>query len=135
LLVALFDGLSAVAGDSDPTARELYRAGTFILTATVALLVISVATGIVDRARADLTDSNVRARVYLHIALMSTMAGAIVCGVALRYYVYDDALRTPGVVLAVTLAALVASLLGADVGGRLTYRLGLGVRPRPRGEA
>jgi hypothetical protein len=51
LLVAVFDVVS-VAGGTLPWAREVYRAGTFGLMVTSALLVVALITGLVDRARA-----------------------------------------------------------------------------------
>jgi uncharacterized membrane protein len=115
-------------------ARELYRAGTFVLMVGSAAIGVAIATGLVDRARA--VDPRVRGRVNLHAVLMSFVAGAAVLDLALRRLVHPGAERTPGLVLAITLLAMALSLVGGDLGGRLTYRLGVGVRSqRQRPEA
>ena len=130
LLVAVFD-VASVAGGSRPWARELYRAGTFVLMVASAAMVVAIATGLVDRTRA--ADPLVRGRVNRHAVLMGLMAGAAVLDLALRRLIYPDADRTPGIVLAITLLVLALSLVGGDLGGRLTYRLGVGVRSRRQG--
>jgi uncharacterized membrane protein len=127
LLVAVFDVVS-VAGGTRPWARELYRAGTFGLMVTSALLVVALTTGLVDRARGGV-EGGERDRVNLHAVLMSLMAGAAVVDLAVRRLVHADAHRTPAIVLAITLLALLVSVAGGNLGGRLTYRLGVGVRP------
>jgi uncharacterized membrane protein len=130
LLVAAFDVVS-VAGGSRPWARELYRAGTFVLMVGSAAMVVAIATGLVDRTRA--VDPRIRGRVNLHAVLMSLVAGAAVLDLALRRAVHPDAQRTPGIVLAITLLAMALSLVGGALGGRLTYRLGVGVRSQRQG--
>jgi uncharacterized membrane protein len=96
-----------------------------------AAMVVAIATGLVDRTRA--ADPLVRGRVNRHAVLMGLMAGAAVLDLALRRLIYPDADRTPGIVLAITLLVLALSLVGGDLGGRLTYRLGVGVRSRRQG--
>lgn len=130
VMVAAFDVVS-VAGHSRPWAHELYRAGTFVLMVASAAMVVAIGTGLVDRAR--VRDARVRHRVNKHAILMGLMAGVAVMDLALRRLVHADAQRTPGTVLAMSLLALAISLVGGDLGGRLTYRLGVGVRP-PREE-
>jgi hypothetical protein len=58
------------------------------------------------------------------------VASAAVVDLALRRLIHDDAQRTPGIVLAISLLALAFSLVGGDLGGRLTDRLDVGVRPQ-----
>jgi uncharacterized membrane protein len=96
-----------------------------------AAMVVAIATGLVDRTRA--ADPLVRGRVNRHAVLMGVMAGTAVLDLALRRLIYPDADRTPGIVLAITLLVLALSLVGGDLGGRLTYRLGVGVRSRRQG--
>jgi uncharacterized membrane protein len=96
-----------------------------------AAMVVAIATGLVDRARA--VDPSIRGRVNVHAVLMSLVAGAVVLDLALRRAVHPDAQRTPGIVLAITLLALALSLVGGGLGGRLTYRLGVGVRSQRQG--
>src|SRR5262245_43051540 len=130
VFVAVFDALSAVAGGSRPWARDLYRSGTFVLSAMPALIGVAVATGFADRARATAAHARVRARVNLHAAAMIAMALASAGNLALRRVAYADGRHTPAAVLAVTVVALVAAVVGGDLGGRLTYRAGVGVRPQ-----
>jgi uncharacterized membrane protein len=132
VLVAVFDVVSAAAGSTRPWARELYRSGTFVLSATPVLIAAAIGTGLIDRARATIAETPVRAQVNLHAAVMVVMAAASGGDLALRRFVYPDAQRTPWVVLGVTVVALVAALVGGDLGGRLTYRAGVGVQPQHR---
>lgn len=127
VIVAGLDVMS-LAGHSRPWAHELYRAGTFVLMVASAAMVVAIGTGLVDRAR--IRDDRVRNRVNKHAALMDLMAGVALMDLALRRLVHADAQRTPGIVLAMSLLALALSLVGGDLGGRLTYRLGVGVRPQ-----
>jgi uncharacterized membrane protein len=132
VLVAVFDVVSAAAGSTRPWARELYRSGTFALSASPALIAAAIGTGLIDRARATTASTPVRARVNLHAVVMVVMAAASAGDVAVRRIVYPDAQRTPWVVLGVTMVALAAALVGGDLGGRLTYRAGVGVQPQDR---
>jgi uncharacterized membrane protein len=128
VLVAVFDVVSAAAGSSRPWARELYRSGTFVLTVMPVLMAMAIATGWVDRARATIARTSVRGRANLHGAVMVVLAVASAADVALRRVVYPDARHTPVGVLALTIAALGAAIVGGNLGGRLTYRAGVGVR-------
>lgn len=132
VFVAVFDLVSGVAGSTRPWARDLYRAGTFVLSASLPLVAVAIGTGLIDRAGATTARTAVRARVNLHAAVMVAMAAALAADLALRRFVYPDARRTPGAVLAVTLVALAAAMVAGDVGGRLTYRAGVGVQPQNR---
>jgi uncharacterized membrane protein len=62
VLVAVFDVISAAAGRTRPWARELYRSGTFALSATPVLIGAAIATGLIDQARATIASTPVRAR-------------------------------------------------------------------------
>ena len=132
VFVVLFDVVSAAAGSTRPWARELYRSGTFVLSATPVLIAAAIATGLIDRARATIARTPVRARVNLHAVVMVVMAAASAGDLALRRVVYPDARHTPWVVLGVSMVALAAALVGGDLGGRLTYRAGVGVEPQHR---
>ena len=61
---------------------------------------------------------------------MVGMVFAAAGDLAIRRFVYPDARHTPGVVLGFSAVALVAALIGGDLGGRLTYRAGVGVHRR-----
>jgi uncharacterized membrane protein len=128
VLIAIFDVVSLVAGSTRPWARELYRSGTFALTAFPVFIAAAVGTGLIDRARATLAHTPVRARVNVHAVVMVVMAVASAGDLAVRRVVYPDARHTPAAVLALTVVALVAAVVGGDLGGRLTYRAGVGVQ-------
>jgi uncharacterized membrane protein len=117
----------SVAGGSRPWARELYRAGTFVLKVGLAAMVVAI-TGLLDRARVAL-DVRIRRRVNIHAVLMALMACAAAVDLALRRLIHDDARHTPGIIVAITLLTALIAVVGGDRGGRLTYRLGVGVRP------
>jgi uncharacterized membrane protein len=129
VFVAVFD-VASVVGSSRPWSRDLYRSGTFVLSAMLVLVVAAVGTGLIDRGRATVAETRLRGRVNLHAAVMNVMAVASAGDLALRRFAYSDARHTPVAVLATTVVALGAALVGGDLGGRLTYRAGVGVRPQ-----
>jgi uncharacterized membrane protein len=130
VFVAVFDVVSAAAGSSRAWARDLYRSGTFVLTIVPLLVAVAIATGLIDRDRTTLTRSLLRARVNLHALVMVAMAAASAGHLALRRFVYPVVRHPTAAVLAFSVVALAAALVGGDLGGRLTYRASLGVQTR-----
>lgn len=128
VFAALFDVVSVAAGSTRPWARELYRAGTFVLLASLALAVVAIGTGLIDRGRTTRSGTVVRAHANVHGAVMAAMIAVSTGDLALRTLVYPDSRHTPAAVAAMTVAALAAALIGGDLGGRLTYRYAVAVQ-------
>jgi hypothetical protein len=126
----VFDAVSAVAGSTRPWAHELYRSGTFVLSAMPVLVAAAMATGLIDRARATVARTPVRARVNLHAVVMVGMVFAAAGDLAIRRFVYPDARHTPG---SGSAPWRWWSPSSAVTCGRLTYRA-VGVHRRTGGE-
>jgi uncharacterized membrane protein len=127
LLAAIFDVVSAIDGGTHTWARELYRTGTFVLTASAPLMALAVLSGLIDRSLATEKGSRVRSRTNLHGVVMAFVASGSALDVALRRTVYPDVSHSPAAVVIVTMAVFAVAIVGGDLGGRLTYRAGVNV--------
>jgi uncharacterized membrane protein len=128
---AAFDVISAAGGGTHPWARDLFRAGTFVLMAGTIFMVAAVISGVVDRARGTTPSSGTRRQVNRHAAVMSALAPLCVLDIVLRQGSYADARSSPAVVVALGLSALLLVAIGGELGGRLVYRTGVGVQALP----
>lgn len=129
VITAVLDVASA-AGSDQTWAREVYRAGTFALMIGTAVLVVAIATGLADRSRTTTASSEARHKVNVHALLMAAVGLLAVADILLRGQGYGDAQHTPSAVLVVTVVLLALTVAGGALGGKLVYRIGLGVFPR-----
>ncbi|PZS34547.1 MAG: hypothetical protein DLM59_04565 [Pseudonocardiales bacterium] len=127
-ITAVLDVASA-AGSGHTWAREVYRAGTFALMIGTAVLIVAIATGLADRSRTTSAGSEARSKVNVHALLMAAVGVVAVADILLRRQGYGDARHTPAAVLVVTVVLLVLTVAGGALGGKLVYRIGLGVSP------
>ncbi len=127
---AVFDVVSTIAGSEHPFARDLYRAGTFVLMVANGFMLVVIVTGLLDRRRATTKGTPTRARVNQHARTMAAIGPVLALDIILRRQKYPSALHTPTAPLLLTLVALVLVIVGAELGGRLTYRDGLNVAAR-----
>jgi len=127
---AIFDAVSAIAGSEHALSRDLYRAGTFVLMVANGFMLVVIATGLLDRGRATTKGTTTRARVNQHAWTMAAIVPVLALEIILRRQKYPSALHTPTAPLLLTLLALVVVIVGAELGGRLTYRDGLNVAAR-----
>jgi uncharacterized membrane protein len=112
-------------------ARELYRAGTFVLMVGQVFLGLAVLTGWWDRRRLTRKRTEVRNVSNAHAITMLAMATASFTDIVVRRGAYPDANHTPLVVVVLTLVVALLALAGGTLGGELTFEFGLGVEPRP----
>jgi len=127
---AIFDIVSTIAGGEHAFSRDLYRAGTFVLMVANGFMLVVIVTGLLDRGRATTKGTTTRARVNQHAWTMAAIVPVLALDIILRRQKYPSALHTPTAPLLLTLLALVVVIVGAELGGRLTYRDGLNVAAR-----
>jgi uncharacterized membrane protein len=126
---AICDVVSA-AGSAHPWARDWFKGGSYALMIGTAVLFVTAIAGLADRAGATQRGSARRSLVNRHALAMSLVALACVTDLVLRNNVYSDAGSTPVGVLVLTLATLSGVIVGGELGGRLVYQHGIGVRYR-----
>ncbi len=126
MLAAGFDFVSAVGHDQE-WARDFYRAASFALIAGAAVSVLAALTGLWDRQRSTEPGTQARRTVNAHATIMVTVTVLVAVGIAVRLFAYWDEPSTPGVALALTLAAAALTVIGGTIGGSLAYDYGFNV--------
>lgn len=122
----VLDVISAVGGGAHAWARDLFRAGTFVIGTSVMFL--AATTGLVDRARGTAPSTRARRKVNRHAAVMSVVIVLSVVELFLRRGHYADAASTPAVIVALSLLTSALVTVGGELGGRLIYRSRIRVR-------
>lgn len=125
---AAFDVISAAGGGTHSWARDLFRAGTFVLMVGTVFMFPAVIAGVVDRNRETMPSSRTRRQVNWHAAVMSALTVLCVLEIVLRQESYANARSSPAVIVALGLSALALAAIGGELGGRLVYRSGVGVQ-------
>jgi uncharacterized membrane protein len=135
LVAAVCDLVSVIGGASHGWAHTWFKGGSYALIVGTAALILAAASGFVDRARKTAAGSRERASASKHAAVMALMGAVCVVDLLLRIDRYSSAQHTPVVVLVLTLLAAGFAAVGGELGGRLVYRRGVGVQPRPAAKA
>lgn len=118
----------STAGSSHPWAHEWFKGGSYALIIGTVVLLLGMVAGLADRARGTQRGTRQRSKVNQHALVMTFVALACIVDLVLRNNVYPDAKSSPAAVLVLSLVALVAVVVGGELGGRLVYRLGINVR-------
>jgi uncharacterized membrane protein len=126
VLAAAFDLVSAV-GNSQEWARDFYRAASFALIGGAVASVLAALTGFWDWLRSTEKGTQARRTVNAHAWTMVTVTVLVLAGVAVRVLGFWDEPSTPGIPLALTLAAALLTFLGGSIGGSLVYDYGFNV--------
>jgi uncharacterized membrane protein len=126
MLAAAFDVISAV-GHEQEWARDFYRAASFTLIAGAAVSVLAALTGFWDWLRSTEPGNQARRTVNAHAITMVVVTLLIVAGIAVRVLAFWDETSTPGLALALTLAAAGLTVIGGTIGGSLAYDYGFNV--------
>ena len=126
MLAAAFDVISAV-GHDQPWARDFYRAASFTLIGGAAASVLAALTGFWDWLRATEPGTQARRTVNAHAVTMVSVTVLILVGIAVRVLAFWDEASTPGLALALTLAAATLTLVGGSIGGSIAYDYGFNV--------
>ena len=126
LLAAAFDVISAVGHDQE-WARDFYRAATFVLIGGAAVSVLAALTGFWDWLRSTEPGTQARRTANAHALTMVTVTVLVLAGIAVRALAFWDEPSTPGLALALTLAAAGLTALGGTIGGSLAFDYGFNV--------
>ena len=126
MLAAAFDLISAI-GHTNAWARDYYRAGTFVLVGGAAVSLFAALTGFWDWLRSTEPGNQARRTANAHAVTMLTVTTLVLADIAVRILVYPDAHSTPGVVLGLTLAAALLTVVGGTLGGSLGFDYGFNV--------
>jgi len=126
MLAAAFDLVSAV-GNGETWARDFYRAASFLLIAGAVVSVLAALTGFWDWRSSTEPGTQARRTASAHAVTMVTVTVLILAGIAVRVFGFWDEPSTPGLALALTLAAAGLTFVGATLGGSLAYDYGFNV--------
>jgi uncharacterized membrane protein len=126
MLAAAFDVISAV-GHEQEWARDFYRAASFTLIAGGAVSIFAALTGFWDWLRSTEPGNQARRTVNAHAITMVAVTVLVAIGIAVRVFAFWDEPSTPGLALALTLAAAALTVIGGTIGGSLAYDYGFNV--------
>ena len=126
ILVVIFDAISLLAGDRE-WSRELYRAGTFLLTAGAAVALLAAFTGFWDWWKSTEPGNQARRTVNAHAWTMLTVTAIVLADLVLRWTTFADEPSTPAVVLILSAVAAAFTFIGAALGGSLVFDYGFNV--------
>lgn len=125
VLAAAFDVVSwLVAG---ALARDLYRAGTFVLIGGVLVSFAAALTGFMDWLRSAPAGTQARRTVNAHAWTMITTTLVVLVDIAMRLGSSDEP-STPVVIGVLTIVAAGLTAIGGTIGGSLVYDYGFNVR-------
>jgi uncharacterized membrane protein len=127
VLAAVFDVSSAIAGEDQTWARELWHASTYIFIAGAAMSVLAALTGLWDAWKSSEAGTQARRTINTHATIMVTVTVLALADIAWRLNDYHTEAATPvGIaVLSVVIGLLVS--VGATFGGSLVYDYGFNV--------
>lgn len=126
VLAAAFDVISAV-GNNQEWSRDFYRAASFVLIGGAAVSVLAALTGFWDWLKSTEPGTQARRTANAHGITMVVVTVLVLAGIAVRVFAYWDEGSTPGVALALTLAAAILTTLGGTLGGSLAFDYGFNV--------
>jgi uncharacterized membrane protein len=126
MLAAAFDVISAVGNDQE-WARDFYRAASFTLIGGAAVSVLAALTGFWDWLKSTEPGTQARRTVNAHATTMVTVTVLVLAGIAVRIAAFWDDQSTPGIALALTVAAAALTMIGGSIGGSIAYDYGFNV--------
>jgi uncharacterized membrane protein len=126
MLAAAFDVISAI-GHDEAWSRDFFRAASFCLIGGAVVSVLAALTGFWDWLRSTEPGTQARRTVNAHATTMVTVTVLVLVGIGVRAALFWDEASTPGLALALTLAAAGLTVLGGTIGGTLAYDYGFNV--------
>lgn len=126
VLAAAFDVISAVGNDEE-WARDFYRAASFVLIGGAIVSVFAAVTGFWDWLKSTEKGTQARRTANAHGWTMVVVTVLVLVGIAVRVFGYWDEASTPGLALALSVAAAVLTGLGGTLGGTLAFDYGFNV--------
>ena len=127
VVAAIFDVIAFVGGEDAGWSRELYRSGTFLMTAGAAVSLLAALTGFWDWWRSTEKGNQARRTVNAHAWTMLTVTAIVIVDLVLRSSTFADDPSTPVVVLLLTVASAALTFVGATIGGSLVFDYGFNV--------
>jgi uncharacterized membrane protein len=127
VIAAGLDVLSAIGGDDERWAREMWHAGTFVFVAGVAVSVFAALTGLWDAWKSSEAGTQARRTINTHATIMVAVTVLALVDLIWRLNAYNTEPVAPValVVLSVVIALLVS--VGATFGGTLVFDYGFNV--------
>jgi uncharacterized membrane protein len=126
LIAAALDIISII-GQDETWARDFFRAGTFVLIAGASVSLLTALTGFWDWLRSTEPGTQVRREANAHAITMITVTVLVLANIALRTLAYGGDSHSGVVVVALSVAAAVLTVLGGTIGGSLVYDFGFNV--------
>ncbi|HEX9968886.1 MAG TPA: DUF2231 domain-containing protein, partial [Acidimicrobiales bacterium] len=126
MLAAVFDLVSAV-GAGEAWARDFYRAASFTLIGGAVAGLGAAVTGFWDWLKSTEKGTQARRTANAHATTMVLVTVLVLADIAVRVASFWDEQSTPGLPLALTLAAAVLTTIGGTIGGGLVYDYGFNV--------
>jgi uncharacterized membrane protein len=125
ILAAAFDVISVLT--SGELARDLYRAGTFVLIGGGVVSLLTAATGVADWLGSTPRRTQAWRTVNAHASVMVTVTLLVLALIGLRMTTYADEPATPLLVLVLSILVAALTSFGAAIGGSLVYDYGFNV--------
>jgi uncharacterized membrane protein len=126
VIAAVFDVISLV-GQDEEWARDFFRAGTFVLIAGASVSLLTALTGFWDWLRSTEPGTQVRREANAHAITMITVTLLVLTNIALRTLACGGDAHSGVVVVALSVAAAVLTVLGGTIGGSLVFEHGFNV--------
>ena len=126
VFAAVFD-VVAVAGQSEPWARDFFRAGTYVFIGGAAVSVLTALTGFWDWLRSTEKGTQARRTANVHAWTMITVTVLALVDIALRVSAYDDRTYPSVAILVISIVVALLVSLGAAFGGTLVFDYGFNV--------
>ena len=131
VLAAIFDVVSAIAGEDQAWARELWHAGTWLFVGGAAVSVLAALTGLWDWWKSSEAGTQARRTINTHATIMVTVTVLALVNIAWRLGAHDTAAATPaGIAILSVIIALLVSV--GDLWRQPGLRLRLQRRDRRR---
>jgi uncharacterized membrane protein len=126
MLVAAFDVISYF-GKNQEWARDVYRAGTFVLIGGAVVSVFAALTGFWDWLKSTEKGTQARRTANAHGWTMVTVTVLVLVDLALRWFSYDGATHSPGRIMVLSVVVALLTVAGGTIGGTLAFDYGFNV--------
>jgi uncharacterized membrane protein len=126
MIVAVLDVISIV-GQDEEWARDFFRAATFVLVAGAAVSLLTALTGFWDWLRSTEAGTQVRREANAHALTMITVTVIVFVDIGLRTLAYGGDAHSGAVVVVLSVAAALLTVVGGTIGGSLVYDYGFNV--------
>ena len=127
VLAAVFDVISALGGNDQGWARELWHAGTYTFIGGAAVSVLAALTGLFDWWKSSEPGTQARRTINTHAVIMLTVTVLVLADIAWRLKDYHTSATTPGGIAALSVIIALLVSVGATFGGSLVYEYGFNV--------